>query len=667
MFWLFLSSILCEYIDNDNPNFEGINRFSLCFCIEETKDGCKNQFEKSHPSGCDKMYGPKWYNAFSDTQNRSTVKLYVPNGYDYNGTIVLNKYAHGSTIYLPTANRFSVNFNNQYHLTIRFVNSSDTTKHASNVTPLGSGVINATFPDVSKDMWASGEGKALRDGPILDVKNSGFSGKYPVCDWSSFYCVILHENVNYILKKAPRILNLTDATEITLNDPGFTCTFTNTSIDIALNETSPKIQITKNIFSTPRIINLKEDTFKKNYPDILSPTFIITNDNCLAEPLNVKSEAALLTIDFYGSLNWVVTVKSDDWAPYRFVDFLLGSKYISGAKPVETHFTGSLSLFMETGKPIVGINSFNDDMHVYLNHSDVVLASVVKMSYKDINIESLNFHIVPLTSNATNLYVSNSYKVNYYVDNKEPTVNVYISESYLDNFFTSNAKYIVQNKIVFPETYHDSSEKKSYQYGVFARGSTDDEAIGVNEFVNNINNLEILNGSYIDLESYEKLNWKLPLYLNENITFSGSKYYIATNIHREGISFDNYPKESKLADTEMPDSKRFYVMCQPNLDCNKFVISPKSDKYYINSDDYWQQEGAITTVCDKYSTIWPKRERVTENNPCCKEFLASNEATDSMTCVGYRIDKKLETEYKVKYIARYPEQGSLFTEDGFIQ
>ncbi|OHT03604.1 hypothetical protein TRFO_28975 [Tritrichomonas foetus] len=634
MLYLLLSAALSASYSDQLAELEKYDRSNLCFCIAENSNThkCSDLKFTQSPNNCDVVFSPSLHKTFRDYVNVSTVQLLVPDDFNFTGEVSLNKYAHGSLITLLRGERYRVRFDNKYRvrLNVIIIQDSSAVQLADNLIPVGEGVANFSAEN-NNDFWASGDGDLRYCGPILDLGPSFFDYDYTI-----FSGIITDtHSLQFNIDKAPGVIYLTEgAQQITLYEPGYTCTVSNSSIEISLNQTGPKIKINEKHLQKARKIILDESKFDSN---VHSPTFTINNDKCNLPPV-LSEEKALLTIEPHGNRHWVFHVQSDEWAQYRFVEFSIGSPDISNTGTT-SHFTGTVSLIMETEKPIVSIDSYISDMHVYLNHTNVVLSEIVKEYYAVPGrspTQNMKLHIVNLLSEEENFYVAYSKDIDYYVDRRETKVNVYIGESNNDHFLTSNGHYIIQNIVTFASTYRETEYQTSYKYGVF-------ENKGMNDFFSNVNNLELANEVFIDLEG----NTELPIFLNGNISFPGNLYLIGIDGNEESFYFKD--------DIQYSEYKDVYVLCQPNLDCSKFSIAPKSHDIIKNPSTYWQQEGLLTTICEKYSTFWPRKEKIVDDNKCCKELLDSNEATESMTCVGYRISMSKFMDYRYKYETVYPD------------
>ncbi|OHT17247.1 hypothetical protein TRFO_12597 [Tritrichomonas foetus] len=380
-------------------------------------------------------------------------------------------------------------------------------------------------------------------------------------------------------------------------------------------------------------------TFNLGDVDFLSPTLILDYQNSTIAP----SKAPFFLITTSQKTNWVINVKSNEWKDSIY------TRIIGKSNTMNIEESNMLSVILNSQKPGIEFDRPATILHLYLNQSYSTISCIksVKQNYN--TFECVHLHA--FTAEDPTLYIAESQWMKYYSDSRNKTINVIIGESTKDQFYTPNAKYMVQNIVDFEIGVTDDYSTNIYKYGVFY---DDAEApYNVNDFMSFINNMEILDEALIDLSSTKK-----PLILNQNISFPGSKYYIQAvsddfSLNSINDNFHNYP--GKHNEDKEGKERQYYVLCQPDLDCNKFEISLKSSIYYRNPESYWQDESMFTPICHKYTEIYSQKDA--SDNPCCPNIWEMNDATQRMVCIGFQANEK--------YLSKYSKGENLQSEGNY--
>ena len=568
-----------------------------------------------------------FYFQFPDSASSSFREIYDGKEFHINDHIVGE-----STIHFPdlgghydlndeNAQYPKIDFNtgNSKHLTFNFNSMNGLLNNErSHITPIGSssGSAYLSFESFRDDLFRGASpntGPHLSLGTVQYYENRVFSFN----DFSYFSSINISKDYfdtghdNMLLSQIPFNDIFVNTKEGVINsfnidESGWTCTLQES--DIILTHDSQTITFTNDPY-----FKTYSFTLYSNDQELLSPKFTITSNKNVSYYSQNNNYLFEIYIAPSTSHIWTVEVSSENWNNHNYIK--IGSPN-SNTPP-------TFALLLDTTKPIVSFAGYYPtDSHIYLNQNESIISSIQSSTTPQY------IHISSLIAGEPRLYIASSEKIEYYVDQIDPHIQVYFGESKEDSFYSSSGSYRVQNIITFPyeASYLDDSSQISYQNGVFLKLGTH-EPYEENEFNSAINNLEILNGTLINFPDVPS---RYPVFLNKNISFSGSKYFLNPefNWRDETLSshFTNLYSETSSLRTAL-------LLCQPDLDCSKFEFSYKENQLIYDQD--WYEENPFSTVCGPYNDFQPI---TTTGDNCCPVSFETTDVTSRMTCVGFRID-----------------------------
>ncbi|OHS99865.1 hypothetical protein TRFO_08160 [Tritrichomonas foetus] len=583
---LFTTIAASSYIDKNCEN--SLLTTEVHFCLHDSKEICEKLFSGD-------IYSWSCFEKHYKTKNATNVHFHAdPVNYTSEKEKSLNLSVFGSlsTLNLPSEKvKISIN----YDITASDNSTFTIVFNEATVTPTGSRA-ELILSGLKEYSFAPGK----KNGPLLIVNE--LSDDLSNCDLTSFSEIQVPQQ---LMKK----FNPSSSSKRTV------VKVSEQSCDLTFEETKYLVIITENeieITSDDSIMVLDGKYLSANYNFILqnpnntrmmpSLTFECKTGNKPSKLANpgpgLGDNLYLFTVNVQSQ--WNIRFKEGEWLPYLYT--CLKGQNIE-----------ALTVILDASNPGISIElEDSEELSVFLNTLETTISKINGVKYVHIN------NLIHSNETNSTIYIGYSSNAKYYVDRRNQYINVIFGISIQDEFFTPYGIYKVQHIAkLTEEQIRKNKTSHSYKSNIFLDFQP-------NHFNNKTNKLRIMNDTLIDLTGLSK-----PVFVNENVTFEGNVHYL--NIYKDTTS--KLPKEENGNDEI---ENQYFVLCQPDLDCDKFQLAPWDDIPYTKPSVYYQDINYYKKVCKSRTEIYPLKDIVDESDSkCCKTTYKINDVTKRLKCLGF--------------------------------